>query len=186
MEDQEIVQLIWDREEQGLVELSTKYEPYCLSISYQILQNREDARECVNDTWLRVWNAIPPHRPVCLSGFLGKIVRNLSLNAYQKSHAAKRGGGSVALALEEMEECIPDGRRVEEHLEKELVVEVITRFLKQQPTVRRVIFLRRYFYMDSVKEIAQTLDVKEGTVKSILSRMRKELRLCLEKEAVYL
>lgn len=186
MEDQKIVQMIWDRMEQGLAELTEKYGSYCFSIAQHILSNREDAGECVNDTWLRVWNAIPPHRPACLPGFLGKIVRNLSLNAYKKSHAAKRGGGNVPLALEELEECISDGRRVEEHLEQEMLVAVITGFLKEQASLQRVIFLRRYFYMDSVKEIAAALNMKEGTVKSVLSRMRKELRLRLEKEAVYL
>lgn len=93
MEDQEIVQLIWDRQEHGLRELSTKYNGYCYSVSYRIVHDAEDARECVNDTWLKTWNAIPPERPRALRGFLAKIVRNLSLNRYRNMHADRRGGG---------------------------------------------------------------------------------------------
>lgn len=186
MEDEAIVQLLWDRKEDGLAELSRKYEKYCFSISFHILCDSEDAKECVNDTWFRAWNAIPPHRPSCLSGFLGKIVRNLSLNCYKKSHAGRRGGDNVNLALDELEECVSDGKRVEEHLEQEVLTDAIARFLREQPEQKRVIFLQRYFYLSQVKEIAQSLGIKEGTVKSVLSRMRKELRVWLAKEAIYL
>lgn len=186
MEDEAIVQLIWDRQEQGLEELGRKYNNYCYCISERIVQNAEDAKECVNDTWLRVWNAIPPHRPKGLSGFLAKIVRNLSLNRYRDLHAGKRGGANVNLALGELEECLSDGKSVEEHMEQELLTQAIERFLRKQPERNRVIFLQRYFYLVSIKEIALTLDMKEGTVKSVLSRMRAQLRVCLEKEAIYL
>lgn len=186
MEDEKIVQLLWDRKEIGLTELSDKYDGYCHSISYRILNDREDAKECVNDTWLRTWNAIPPHRPFCLSGFLGKIVRNLSLNYVKKRYAGKRGGGNVNLALEELQECISDGKRVEEHLEQKLLTDTIAAFLRKQPEQKRVIFLQRYFYLYQVKEIAQALGMKEGTVKSVLSRMRKDLQIWLEREAIYL
>lgn len=186
MEDDEIVQLLWDRDEGGLAELSHKYDSYCFSISHHILNDREDAKECVNDTWLRVWNAIPPHRPSCLSGFLGKVVRNLSLNCYKKRHAVKRGGDNVNLALEELQDCISNGKRVEEHLEQKILTEAIAAFLQKQPKQKRVIFLQRYFYLSPVKEIAGSLGMKEGTVKSVLSRMRSDLQIWLEKEAIYL
>lgn len=186
MEDDEIVQLLWDRKEAGLTALSDKYNNYCFSVSYHILYDREDAEECVNDTWLRVWNAIPPHRPSCLCGFIGKIVRNLSLNCHKKRHAGKRGGDNVNLALEELQECISDGKRVEEHLEQKILTDAIAAFLQSQPEQRRVIFLQRYFYLNQVKEIARTLGMKEGTVKSVLSRMRRDLQVWLEREAIYL
>ena len=178
MEDQEIVQLIWDRQEHGLRELSTKYNGYCYSVSYRIVHDAEDARECVNDTWLKTWNAIPPERPRALRGFLAKIVRNLSLNRYRNMHADRRGGGIVNLALEELQECVSDGRRVEERIELQELTGAIEAFLRQQT--------QRNFYLMQIREIAERHDMREGTVKSVLGRMRKELRTWLRKEAVYL
>lgn len=186
MEDEEIVQLIWDREEQGLRALSDKYNNYCYTISKRIVHRVEDAQECVNDTWLRIWHTIPPHRPHVLCGFLAKIVRNLSLNRYRDLHTGKRGGANVELALEELQECISDGKRVEERMEQRALTEAITVFLRKQSERNRVIFLQRYFYMASIREIANGLGMKEGTVKSVLSRMRGELRAWLEREAIYL
>lgn len=186
MEDQEIVQLIWDRQEHGLRELSTKYNGYCYSVSYRIVHDAEDARECVNDTWLKTWNAIPPERPRALRGFLAKIVRNLSLNRYRNMHADRRGVGIVNLALEELQECVSDGRRVEERIELQELTGAIEAFLRQQTQRNRSIFLQRYFYLMQIREIAERHDMREGTVKSVLGRMRKELRTWLRKEAVYL
>ena len=186
MEDEKIIQLIWDREEQGLRELSDKYNNYCYSISYRIVHDEEDAMECVNDTWFRTWNAIPPKRPAVLPGFLAKIVRNLSLNRYRHMHTERRGGKSVDIALEELQECVSDGRTVEEQIELRELSTSIARFLNRQSERNRAIFLQRYFYMMQTKEIAEKLGIREGTVRSILSRMRKDLRGWLEKEAVYL
>ncbi|MBS4816654.1 MAG: sigma-70 family RNA polymerase sigma factor [Clostridium sp.] len=186
MEDEKIIQLIWDREEQGLRELSDKYNNYCYSISYRIVHDEEDAMECVNDTWFRTWNAIPPKRPAVLPGFLAKIVRNLSLNRYRHMHTERRGGNSVDIALEELQECVSDGRTVEEQIELQELSTSIARFLNRQSERNRAIFLQRYFYMMQTKEIAEKLGIREGTVRSILSRMRKDLRGWLEKEAVYL
>ena len=186
MEDEKIIQLIWDREEQGLRELSDKYNNYCHSISYRIVHDEEDAMECVNDTWFRTWNAIPPKRPAVLPGFLAKIVRNLSLNRYRHVHTERTGGNSVDIALEELQECVSDGRTVEEQIELRELSTSIARFLNRQSERNRAIFLQRYFYMMQTKEIAEKLGIREGTVRSILSRMRKDLRGWLEKEAVYL
>ncbi len=186
MEDEKIIQLIWDREEQGLKELSDKYNNYCHSISYRIVRDEEDARECVNDTWLQTWNAIPPKWPAVLPGFLAKIARNLSLNRYRHMHAARRGGNSVDIALEELQDCVSDGRTVEEQIELKELSAGIAKFLNRQSERNRAIFLQRYFYMMPTKEIAEKLGMREGTVRSTLSRMRKELRGWLEKEAVYL
>ena len=172
MEDEKIVQLIWDRNENGINELSEKYDRYCFCISERIVHDEEDAKECVNDTWLRTWNTIPPSRPSVLSTFLAKIVRNLSLNRYRDMHALKRGGNSVNIAIEEQD------------MEYKLLTESIEDFLWKQTKRNRTVFLKRYFYVMDIKEIAEELDIKEGTVKSILSRMRKELAVWLEKEAV--
>lgn len=186
MEDERIVQMIWERKEQGLKELSDKYNNYCYSVSYRIVHDEEDARECVNDTWFQTWNAIPPKRPAVLPGFLAKIVRNLSLNRYRRMHTERRGGNSVDIALEELQECVSDGRTVEEQIEFKELSASITKFLNRQSERNRAIFLQRYFYMMSIKEIAERLGMREGTVRSTLSRMRKDLRGWLEKEAVYL
>ena len=201
MEDEKIVQLIWDRNENGINELSEKYDRYCFCISERIVHDEEDAKECVNDTWLFTWNSIPPRRPSILSSFvskitippsrpsvlstfLAKIVRNLSLNRYRDMHALKRGGSSVNIAIEELNECITDGKTVEKDMEYKLLTESIEDFLWKQTKRNRTVFLKRYFYVMDIKEIAEELDIKEGTVKSILSRMRKKLAVWLEKEAV--
>ena len=185
MDDQQIVQLIWDREERGILELSEKYKDYCYSISSRILHCMEDTLECMNDTWLHVWNAIPPNRPAHLPGWLAKIVRNLSLNRYRENHARKRHD-MVAVALDELAECLPDQHRVDEHLEQQALVQSIQEFLEQQTKQNRIIFLQRYFYMMPIKEISSHLSIREGTVKSTLCRMRKSLKNWLKQEAIEL
>jgi RNA polymerase sigma factor, sigma-70 family len=184
MEDKAIVELVWNRKEKGIEDMSAKYEKYCFAISCRIVNNKEDAEECVNDTWFSAWNSIPPHRPVNLAGYLAKIVRNISINRYNKKNAAKRGDGSMAVALDELSECVAGRGRVEDNLEMELVTEVISDYLDSQDQTRRWIFLQRYFYLADIKEIAGRLDMKEGTVKSVLCRMRRQLRDYLEMEDV--
>ena len=184
MEDTYIIELFWSRDESAIQLVDKKYNSTCYSIAWKILMNREDSEECVNDTWLRTWNTIPPSRPSVLSTFLAKIVRNLSLNRYRDMHALKRGGNSVNIAIEELNECITDGKTVEKDMEYKLLTESIEDFLWKQTKRKRTVFLKRYFYVMDIKEIAEELDIKEGTVKSILSRMRKELAVWLEKEAV--
>lgn len=184
MEDKAIVELVWDRKEQGIENMSAKYAKYCFTISCRIVNNKEDAEECVNDTWFNVWNSIPPHRPVNLAGYLAKIVRNISINCYNKKHAAKRGGGIMAVALDELSECVAGRGRVEDNLEMELLAGVISGYLDSQDKTKRWIFLQRYFYLADIKEIAGMLNMKEGTVKSVLCRMRRQLRDCLEMEEV--
>ncbi len=186
MDDETIVQLLWDRKEQGLEDMSAKYEKYCFSISCRIVNDKEDAKECVNDTWLNAWNSIPPSRPYNLAGYLAKLVRNISINCYNKKHTLKRGGDNIVVALDELSECIDSGSRVEESLELKLITDIITDFLASQDKTKRWIFLQRYFYMAEIKEIADRLEIKQGTVKSVLYRMRKQLKKWLEKEAIYL
>ena len=184
MDDSQIINLYFARDENAIIETKNKYQNMCYRIAQNILYNREDSEECVNDTWLRTWNTIPPSRPSVLSTFLAKIVRNLSLNRYRDMHALKRGGNSVNIAIEELNECITDGKTVEKDMEYKLLTESIEDFLWKQTKRNRTVFLKRYFYVMDIKEIAEELDIKEGTVKSILSRMRKELAVWLEKEAV--
>lgn len=184
--DSAIIDLYWARKEQALEETDLKYGGFCRTIAYNILHSREDSEECVNDTWMRAWNTMPPQRPSVLQSFLGKITRNLSLDRYKASRADKRGGGQMPLALEELGDCIPASNSVEEALELEELTRLVDRFLRDLPEKECCIFLRRYWYVDSTKEIAKRYEMAEGSVKSTLYRVRQKLRACLEKEGVVL
>ncbi len=186
MEDSIIIQLYWAREERALAETESKYGGYCRAIACNILNNREDAEECVNDTYLRAWNAMPPQRPSILGAFLGKITRNLSLDRIKIIRAEKRGGGQIDLALDELGDCIPDGdgESLEQRIEAEELARCLDRFLRDLPERECCVFLRRYWYVDSVQEIAHRYHMAEGSVKSTLFRVRKKLRVHLEKEGV--
>lgn len=186
MEDQAIIDLYWAREERALLETERKYGSYCWTIAHNILRSREDSEECVNDTWMRAWNAMPPQRPGILSSFLGKITRNLSLDRCKAAKTTKRGGGRVTMALDELEECLPGQSSVEQALADAELTRLIDRFLRNLPEKECCIFLRRYWYVDSMAEIAHRYHMSEGTVKSTLHRTRAKLRACLEQEGVYL
>ena len=155
MDDSKIIELYMDRSEQAISETARKYGRYCHYIAYNILHNDEDSEECVNDTYLRTWNSIPPKRPNKLQTFLGKITRNLSLNKYEKQSAEKRGSGQIPLILDELTECIPADRNSETLVEDMVIKETLDRFLENLSADARKIFVRRYWYMSSVKEIAE-------------------------------
>lgn len=182
MDDRQIVALYWARSEQAIAETSAKYGGYCLEIALRILSVREDAEECVNDAWLRAWNAMPPHRPGRLDTFLGKITRNLSLDRWRLVCAQKRGQGQTALALAELEACIPAPNSVEGDLDAKALAESLDRFLAALPQEKRVLFVQRYWYLCSVKDIAARFGMQERTAASTLSRLRRQLRAHLEKE----
>lgn len=182
MDDERIVALYWDRSEQAIVETQTKYGKYCYSIAYNILDNNEDAQECVNDTYSDAWNSMPPHRPSILSSFLGKITRRISIDRWRKRNAKKRGGGEMTLVLEELKDCIADERNVEREYEKQRLSEVINSFVKGLPETERKIFLCRYWYLDSVASICGQFGFSESKVKSMLYRTREKLRIILVKE----
>lgn len=186
MDDEKIIDLFWQRDETAITETDRKYSRYCYNISYSILINREDAEECVNDTYLHTWNAIPPHRPNRLSTFLGKITRNLSLQKYIKSHAQKRGGGQVDAALNELEECIPDQGDVEQWIEDSLIQESINRFLRKLKPEVRMVFVSRYWHLNSIEHISARFGFTESKVKSILFRTRKQLKTHLEEDGICL
>ena len=184
MEDRQIIELYWDRREQAIVESDRKYGAYCRSISRRILAVEEDAEECVNDTWLHAWNAMPPQRPSLLSAFFGKLTRNLSLDRWRRLRAAKRGGSQVELALHELEDCLPDRRRPDEALEAAETAALISAFLRRQREEDRKLFVRRYFYLEPLAELGARFGLTQGQVKSRLHRMRKRLKAELEREGV--
>ena len=176
MDDSKIIELYMDRSEQAISETARKYGRYCHYIAYNILHNDEDSEECVNDTYLRTWNSIPPKRPNKLQTFLGKITRNLSLNKYEKQSAEKRGSGQIPLILDELTECIPADRNSETLVEDMVIKETLDRFLENLSADARKIFVRRYWYMSSVKEIAEEYGLSESKVTVTLFRTRQKLK----------
>lgn len=186
MDDGQIVALYWARAESAIAETAKKYGKYCHAIAYNILHNKEDAEECVNDTYMRAWSGMPPQRPNRLSAFLGKITRNLSLNQYEKYTAEKRGSGQAPLALEELRDCVPAAGSVEQVIEDAALLELFNQFLAALPADTRKIFLRRYWYFSPLKEIAAEYGFSESKVKMMLLRARNDLRQRLEEVGVTL
>jgi RNA polymerase sigma-70 factor (ECF subfamily) len=179
MEDKRIVDLYWMRSESAISETDKKYGKYCRYIAERILESEEDAREVQNDTYLQVWNTVPPERPNSLRAYLGAICRNLSLNRYEASRAQKRGG-EVSLALDELSECIAD--REEQNDVNERLCELLDSFLATLPKRTRRVFLRRYWYASSISEIAKDYGMSENNVTVMLYRTRKALAQLLQKE----
>lgn len=186
MEDSGILDLYFSRAESAIEETAAKYGTYCHAIAYNILANDEDSEECVNDTWLRAWNAIPPKRPTVLSAFLGRITRNLSLDRLRSAQSKKRSAGRVDAVLEELAECIPSPDTVEQVVEDLRIAAILNGFLASLPKTARIVFLRRYWYLLSVRDIAADLGYTESKVKMTLSRTRQRLKSLLEKEGVTL
>lgn len=184
MEDSAIIDLYWAREERALTETDLKYGKLCRSVAYNILHNREDTEECVNDTWMRAWNAMPPGRPGVLSAFLSRITRNLALDACKASRAEKRGGGQLPAALDELGDCIPAEGGVEQEMAFRELTKLLDEFLRTLPEKECCIFLRRYWYVDSTRDIARRYGMPEGSVKSQLSRTRQKLKKVLQTEGV--
>lgn len=176
MEDAEIIQLYFQRNEKAIAETAAKYGKYCSSIAGNILDSQQDVEECVNDTYLNTWNAIPPQRPALFKAFLGKITRNLSFNRYKHSRADKRGGGQISLVLDELTECLPGGTEPETVLERKELVRTIEQFLSDLPKDRRVMFVCRYWYADSISDIALKYGISENSVSVTLNRLRKRLQ----------
>ncbi len=184
MEDNAIIDLYWARDERAIQASDTKYGPYCRTVAGSILWDRRDREECVSDTWQRAWNTMPPQKPSLLRAFFGAITRNLALNRYQYNTAQKRGGGQLPLALEELEQCLPGGRSPEQAVEEGELTALLERFLRGLPLRERTVFLRRYWYLQPVKDIARSLGLGESRVKMMLLRTRSKLREVLEKEGM--
>ncbi len=184
MEDRTIVDLYWQRSERAVPETVAKYGLYCRAIAERILGSREDADECVNDTWLAAWNAIPPGRPALLRPYLAKIVRNLAFDRYRKVTAVKRGGGETALVLDELAECLADATDTEKAFEAEELGRAVRAFIRDLPEREGNVFLRRYFFNESAAEIAKRYGLSEANVRVLLSRTRAKLKARLTEEGL--
>lgn len=186
LEDNAIIDLYWRRSETAIEETQKKYSKYCNYISYNILHNEEDSEECVNDTYLRAWNALPPNRPNCLATFLGKITRNLSLNKFKKYTTEKRGMGQFQIALSELDEVIPDKSNVESIIERKELLELLNKFLEDLPLQKRDMFVQRYWYLMPIKTMSLHLGISESQIKVTLHRIRKDLKTYFESKGVTL
>lgn len=184
MEDNHIVDLYWARDTNAIKESGEKYGGLCFSIANNILHNKEDAEECVNDTWLKAWNSIPPTRPKSLRMFLAKITRNLSFDCLTAKSAKKRGSGEIDLVLDELSECIPSDSDVASEYEYKELCLAIRQFVNSLPDKDKTVFLRRYFFAESVADISALLGLSENGIMVNLCRTRKKLKLHLKKEGL--
>lgn len=182
MTDDKIIQLFFQRKEVAIEETQKKYGSYCFKIANNILNNREDSEECLNDTWLKAWESIPPTRPTYLNLFLAKITRNFAINTYRSKHTHKRGKGEITLVLDELEECITGETDVETLYIAEELQSSINKFVRGLSEKDGNVFIRRYFYADSIKDISNRYHISENNVRVMLSRTRNKLKLRLEKE----
>lgn len=185
MEDSRIIELYWARDEQAIPETDTKYGPFCRNLSKNILGSIEDAEECVNDTYLRAWNSMPPEKPMNLKAWLGRIVRNISIDLWRRRGAKKRGDGIDAM-LSELEECIPSPVSVESAIDAKELTKIIDRWLGTLSRADRVIFMRRYWYGESVSSIAASSNVDAKKLAMKLYRLRQSLKKWLIQEGVAL
>ena len=191
MDDARIFALLEDRNPEAAAALHETYAPWCRGIALRILGDQKEAESCVSDTWLRAWASMPPHRPTVLRFFLAKITRNLSLNRYAANRAEKRGGGTIPEVLDELAESVPDPKgsaeaKVIEAEASQALKDAINRFLAETPERERNIFLRRYFYGESVKDVAERYQMTDNNLMVMMSRTRKKLRNFLEKEGITL
>ena len=182
MDDSKILDLYFSRSETAIQETDKKYGGYCYKIAYSILANREDSEESVNDTYLNAWNCIPPRKPAKLSAFLGKLTRNISIDRWRNMSAQKRGNGEVDIALDELSECVSGKQSIEEEIIQKEVVACLNRFLATLSDDERIVFMCRYWYVNSINEIADKTGFSIGKIKSMLHRTRGKLSRQLEKE----
>ena len=182
MDDRDIIALFQQRNEAAVSEAAEKYAGYCRGIARRILQNPEDAEEAVNDTWLAAWNSIPPHDPACLKTYLGRLTRNISLNTVRARQTLKRGADGVSAAYEEMEELLASSQDVEADYAVQELTEAINAFLGRLSDTERIVFVRRYWYMQPIVQIASDFGFSENRTAVMLFRLRKKLYAKLKKE----
>ena len=182
MEDSGIVALYLARDQRAVEETKEKYDSFLDTIARRILGDPLDAAEVVNDTYLAAWNSIPPQKPAVLSSYLAKLTRRIAMKVWRSRDAAKRGGGETALSLEELQQCIPGGRDPEEEVSAKELGRTIDAFLRRLPENERRVFLRRYFYGASIREIGQDYGFTNSKVETMLFRTRKKLKEHLAKE----
>ena len=185
MDDKKIVSLFWDRDENAIKVLQSKYGRDFIKLSCRVLNNVQDAEECVNDAYLKVWDSIPDARPDYLFSYVAKIVRNLSINLLKKNTAGKRGGGDLDILLSEMEECIADKDTVENYVESKELSILINEYLHSVKTEQRTMFVQRYWYAERIKEIAKTHNCSSKKVESVLFRTRKSLKEFLQERGYF-
>lgn len=182
LSDEKIVQLYLERDQRAITETETKYEHYLTKISYNILGDMEDCKENVNDTYLKAWNSIPPQIPKLLGAYLAKINRQAAIDIYRRKHSKKRRGTEYDLCYDELEETCTVGESVEDSIDVSILGDSINKFLKGLPENKRLVFVGRYYYMDSVKDIAEYANMSESNVKTTLFRCRSELKEYLQRE----
>lgn len=205
LDDKDIIELYWSRDPSAIVVSAEQYGKYCHQIAWNILRNPEDCEECINETWFRAWNSMPDARPDYLAAFFGAITRRLSLDYYRKNRALKRGGGEMPLIYDELQDCrsktedapMPSRtagaaqaelshNNVEHHLDVMILTEAINSFLSRLDSTSRILFVRRYWYADSIHDLAGSLHLSESRIKSNLFRTRKKLKKHLESEGIIL
>jgi len=184
MDDETIINLYWERSESAIDETDKKYGNYCTQIAMNILHNKEDSEECVSDTYFKTWNSIPTQRPTILRAFLGQITRRLSLDKYKKRNTKKRGGNEVELIFSELDNCVSSTTNVEAEYETGSIAKIIDNFLDSIDSESRIIFIRRYWYADSISSIIERFGMSESKVKSMLFRTRNKFKTYLEKEEI--
>lgn len=184
MEDSQILALYFARSENAIQETDRKYGRYCYRIAYSILASRQDSEESVNDTYLSAWNSIPPRKPAQLATYLGRLTRNISIDRWRGTNAQKRGGGEAALALDELSQCVSGQPDIEEAMIQKEVIASLNRFLASLSEEERDVFLCRYWYVNSMEEIARKTGFSLGKIKSMLHRTRKKLAANLQKEGL--
>lgn len=184
MNDLTIVDLLWKRDEQAIAELKRKYEGLCFRVAGNILSCHEDAEECVNASYYAVWDTVPPNRPKKLGAYLCRLLKNIAVSRLRYNTADKRSSDFL-VSLEELAECTPDRGDVEESVSASMLGEVISRFLRAQPKKYRLVFVRRYWYSDSLADIAELYKMNENTVATYLFRTRKKLGEFLKKEGYF-
>ena len=182
MQDFAIVELYWARDEWAIERTAEKYGHYLIKIAYNVLSDYDDSLESVNDTYFKAWNSMPPHKPNVLSTYLGKITREVSIDMFRKKHREKRKVSEYAISLSELEDCVQTGNLTEQEVDLHLLADSINAFLRTLPSKNRSIFVGRYYFLDSIKEITTYYDMSESRVKSILHRTRIALKDHLLKE----
>jgi len=186
LDDREIIELYLQRSEEAIKQTENKYGRYCHKIAFNILGNDEDSEECVNDAFMRAWGSIPPNEPTSLSSFIGKITRNLALDKLRSKNSDKRGGGEIPLALDELSECISGIDELERREDSSEIISAINKFLKGLNAVERGVFMRRYWMLDSIADIAKRYDISESKTTTMLFRLREKLKRHMIKEGIAL
>ena len=185
VQDSQIIELYWNRDESAITESEAQYGAYCRRIAMNILESPEDTEECVSDTWLRTWENIPPQKPSSLLAYFGRIVRNMSISRFRANRAKKRYDG-ITILLSELEDCVPSRSSVVGEVEGQLLSDTLDGWLSELPVGDRVLFVRRYWFGDSVKTLARHCGITQNQLSQRMLRLRKALRATLEQEGFYI